>query len=412
MQGYKQTELGRIPKDWKICTLDQLGTFSKGKGILKEQLVPSGLPCIRYGEIYTHHHYFVKQFFSFIPETVAKESQLISKGVVLFAGSGETLEDIGKCIAYERDEIAYAGGDIIILKVNDKVHPVFLSYLLNGDIANQQRRKLGEGHSVVHLYSSDLATLKVPLPNIAEQKKAVSIFKVWDKSIATLTDLIATKQQLKKGLMQQLLTGKKRLQGFKGKWVSKKLKHLGTIVSGGTPDTKVIEYWGGEIDWITPTDITALKGYRFLNHTERRITEAGLKSSSATLIPSNSVIVCTRATIGDCAINIKPITTNQGFKSIIPQAINPFFLYYKILSIKSILIEKANGSTFLEISKTDFENIEFLIPPTKNEQEAIGSLLEKMDEGIDILLQQLEKLKEQKQGLMQQLLTGKKRVKL
>src|SRR5438067_231683 len=101
-------------------------------------------------------------------------------------------------------------------------------------------------------------------------------------------------------------------------WNLKMLSDTGKIISGGTPDTRNSNFWNGDIAWCTPTDITKLKGATHIVNTERKITEAGLRFSSATLLPEKSLVICTRATIGDCAINLLPISTNQGFKSIVP----------------------------------------------------------------------------------------------
>ncbi|MCA6416653.1 MAG: restriction endonuclease subunit S, partial [Cytophagales bacterium] len=228
MKGYKQTKLGRIPMEWEVRKLGDLGGFLKGKGILKEQLSEKGLPCIRYGEIYTIHDFVIKEFHSFISKEVAKESQPIFHNDILFAGSGETLEDIGKAVAYIGKEEAYAGGDVVILRTGKKNHSEYLSYVLNTDTANRQKRKLGQGHSVVHIYASDLADLIVPVPPLPEQQKIARILSTWDKAIEKTELLIAQKQQLKKGLMQQLLTGKVRFKEFVK---SKKMKktRLGLI---------------------------------------------------------------------------------------------------------------------------------------------------------------------------------------
>ena len=112
-EGYKKTELGWIPEDWDVKTLGEVGCFMKGKGIAKKDLTDIGLPCIRYGEIYTVHHWIIKKFFSFIEPEIAKQSFELKKNDILFAGSGETVEEIGKAVAFLSDEKAYAGGDYI-----------------------------------------------------------------------------------------------------------------------------------------------------------------------------------------------------------------------------------------------------------------------------------------------------------
>lgn len=192
---------------------------------------------------------------------------------------------------------------------------------------------------------------------------------------------------------------------FPENWVTAKMYDTGLIVSGGTPDTSIDEYWQGDILWCTPTDITSLKGTKYINNTTRRISESGLKHSSANILPARSLIICTRATIGDCAINTIPLTTNQGFKAIIPnENWSIEFLYYLTLNLKPELIKLSSGSTFLELSKKAFENITIYQPPFE-EQKRIATILSTIDEKIDIInFQKLENEK-LKEGLMQQLLT-------
>ncbi len=191
-------------------------------------------------------------------------------------------------------------------------------------------------------------------------------------------------------------------------WSVKKISDLGNVVSGGTPDTNNPEYWDGNVLWVTPSEVSTLSN-RFISNTERKITEKGLKESSAKLLPINSLIICTRATIGDCCINKKPICTNQGFKNIIVTGNNVDFLYYLISKNKHELIRKACGSTFLEISKKDIDNLKFPIPPLP-EQEKIAGILGTWDEAIEKLSSLIEQKKNFKKGLMQKLLTGKVRL--
>lgn len=191
-------------------------------------------------------------------------------------------------------------------------------------------------------------------------------------------------------------------------WSVKKISDLGSVVSGGTPDTNNPEYWDGDVLWVTPSEVSNLSN-RFLYSTERKITEKGLKESSAKLLPINSLIICTRATIGDCCINKVPMCTNQGFKNIIVKNNNVDFLYYLITKNKNELIRKACGSTFLEISKKDIDNLKFAIPPLP-EQEKIAGILGTWDEAIEKLSSLIEQKKLLKKGLMQRLLTSKTRL--
>ena len=211
--------------------------------------------------------------------------------------------------------------------------------------------------------------------------------------------------------MQELLTGKKRLPGFSGEWEVKRLGELADIRSGGTPSTTQPQFWDGDILWCTPTDITALKGFKYLNSTSRTISQQGLKVSSAELIPANSIAMTSRATIGECAINQLPVTTNQGFKNFVPSGtVDVEFLYYLLLTQKQGFISRCGGSTFLEISKGQLATYGVRLPAMKSEQTAIATILSDMDAEITALEARLTKARQIKQGMMQELLTGRIRL--
>lgn len=192
-------------------------------------------------------------------------------------------------------------------------------------------------------------------------------------------------------------------------WEVRPLNYLGAICSGGTPDTEVAEYWNGDIAWCTPSDITKLDT-KYIESTEVKITAKGLKESSATLLPPRSIVVCTRATIGNAAICNKEIATNQGFKNIIPnEKTNPEWLYYIIIYSKPRLVRFGCGSTFLEVSKKDFSRFKIAVPPLA-EQRKIAEVLGVWDEAIEKQARLIEKLALRKRGLMQRLLSAKLRL--
>ncbi len=163
-------------------------------------------------------------------------------------------------------------------------------------------------------------------------------------------------------------------------WREVRLGEVGAIHSGGTPSTRDNSNWDGDILWLTPSEVTKLSR-KYISATERKITPKGL--SSTTLLPPNCLIVCTRATIGYCCINIVPMAINQGFKCIQPyKDYSVTFLYYVFQLLKQQLVRLSCGNTFGEVSKKDFENILITLPPLP-EQKAIASLLEKWDTAIE-----------------------------
>ena len=189
-------------------------------------------------------------------------------------------------------------------------------------------------------------------------------------------------------------------------WKLKTLSEVGNIILGGTPDTTKKEYWNGNILWVIPSEVTSLPS-KYLYDTERKITELGLKNSSAKIIKPNSLIICTRATIGNCCINKNEVATNQGFKSIIPnEDYDVVFLYYLIINNKQKLISKASGTTFLEISKTNLANLSFYFPPL-DEQKHIASALSKIDAYLENTIKLIEEKERFKRGIAKKLLTCK-----
>ncbi|EPM0205440.1 restriction endonuclease subunit S, partial [Klebsiella pneumoniae] len=307
------------------------------------------------------------------------------------------------------------GQDTVLIKA---IHADwrFIYYTLQSDLVQRQIAKSAGGSTFSRINLSDIRALNIKTPAICEQDKISQILTAWDKAISVTESLLANSQQQKKALMQQLLTGNKRLLDengvrFSGEWKITKLIQMGKVVSGGTPDTNMAMYWEGDILWLTPTDVTALTG-RFVSNTSRKITPAGLLNSSAVLLPKGSLMVCTRATIGALAISTSEICTNQGFKNIIPnEGFNIEFIYYLLQMNTNEMIKKSSGSTFLELSKKDFETLSFSCPFIK-EQQKIAAVLSAADTEISTLEKKLACLKDEKKALMQQLLTGKRRVKV
>ena len=168
-----------------------------------------------------------------------------------------------------------------------------------------------------------------------------------------------------------------------GEWIKCKLSDLGTIVGGATPSTKDEANYGGQIPWITPKDLSTLKG-RFISAGERNITEKGLHSCSTQMIPENSVLFSSRAPIGYVAIASNPVCTNQGFKSIVPNAkTDAMFLYYLLTHNKDAIEAMGSGTTFKEVSGNTMRNIEVRIPKEKTEQARIASVLSAIDAKIE-----------------------------
>lgn len=187
-------------------------------------------------------------------------------------------------------------------------------------------------------------------------------------------------------------------------WRTVQIAQLGKVISGGTPSREVPAYWGGDIPWLTPGELTSLKS-KNIEQTNESITEQGLNGSGANLLPAGSLLITTRATLGARAINAVPMATNQGFKSIVFQ--NPKvadYYYYWAEKLESELIRRASGTTFLEVSGSQFCQISVPYPPER-EQERIAQILDTLDTQIRDTEALIAKLERIKQGLLTDLLT-------
>ncbi|MCQ2826183.1 restriction endonuclease subunit S [Helicobacter pylori] len=176
-------------------------------------------------------------------------------------------------------------------------------------------------------------------------------------------------------------------------WQKIRLGDIAEIIGGGTPSTQITSFWNGSINWFTPTEIGITK---YVYKSQRTITPLGLKKSSAKLLPIGTILLTSRASIGDCAILKVAATTNQGFQSLIPlEKINNEFLYYLMLTLKNKLLKLASGSTFLEVSPNKIKNLLIPLPPL-NEQIAIANILSDVDHylySLDALILKKESVK-------------------
>jgi len=184
-------------------------------------------------------------------------------------------------------------------------------------------------------------------------------------------------------------------------WRECKLSDVADIVGGGTPSTKVAEYWNGEIPWITPKDISNLNN-RFISKGERNISKKGLENSSAKILPKGTILLSTRAPVGYLAIAKNDITTNQGFRSLIPHnETDNIFLYYLLKNNIEYLKSQATGTTFGELSGSVLKSLIFLFPSLP-EQKAIASVLGSLDDKIDLLHRQNKTLEQMAEALFRQ----------
>lgn len=390
-QQYKHTDLGFIPIEWRVITFGEIGTFSKGAGISRAEANTGSIPCVRYGELYTHHNDYIKTYNSFISKKTAKKATTLKTGDILFAASGETKEDIGKSVAFIDDIEAYAGGDIIILSTNQFIcHPKYIGYVSNAPFVTKQKAVKGQGDAVVHITTDSVKSIIIPLPPLPEQRAIADALSDVDDLITALDKKIAKKRLIKQGVMQQLLTGKKRLPGFTEKWVEKKLGELVKITKGSTLTSDKFKI--GNIPVIAGGKTPA--GFHCIaNRPAHTITISASGASAGYVSYYEEPIFAT-----DCS-TIEPDNTYE-IKYI-----------YQLLSCHQACIYKLQtGGAQPHVHPSDINEMSVLITQDIYEQQAIAAILSDMDKEITNLEAQRDKYCLLKSGMMQKLLIGQIRL--
>ena len=198
-----------VPAHWKIVQLGRLGEFFKGVGGPRSDNTTAGRPCIRYGDIYTKYQYHVRNPMAFVSESTSSQYTPIRYGDVLFAGSGETLDDIGKSVASLLQK-ACAGGDVIVLRPSALVDPVYFGYAMESAPIRYQKACAGRGVTVMHVYASELKNVCVTLPGFDEQRIIATFLDHHTAKINALIDkarhLIERLQEKRRALITEIVT--------------------------------------------------------------------------------------------------------------------------------------------------------------------------------------------------------------
>ena len=262
---------------------------------------------------------------------------------------------------------------------------------------------LAAGGTRPYIGITEQGKLKISIPSVKEQEKIASFLGAVDTRLTQLRRKHELLQTYKRGVMQKLFSQQIRFKCDDGHpfpdWEKKKLGEIANIIGGGTPDTYEDKYWGGQIQWFTPTELKA----KYISNSVRTITDVGLQKSSAKLLPIGTILFSSRANVGDVSIALNECATNQGFQSFVvnSKTINEF-LYYWVTHNKKTFLRGASGSTFLEISKQEISKIIIDLPYIK-EQEKIADFLTAIDQKIEAIAKQIELTEQFKKGLLQKM---------
>ena len=378
-----------MKSEWKTstigaaCSLVTDGSHSSPKSVESGEYMVSVKDFTEYGFDFTS----CRRISSDDYETLKRNGCVPEQGDILIGKDGARyFEDI---IIYRQPERPALLSSIAILRCNkEEIQPEFLYYTLRTPGFKQDvRDNYGSGSAIPRIILKDFKRMPISYPSLEVQKQITAVLSILDQRIQANTKINDNLEQQAQTLFQKLF-----VENVNFKWRKGTISDLGTVVGGSTPSKSKSEYYTEHgIAWITPKDLSVNKS-KFIAHGENDITELGLKNSSASIMPEGTVLFSSRAPIGYIAIAAGEVTTNQGFKSVVPKAeIGTPFVYYFLKNALPTIEGMASGSTFKEVSGSTMKDVPALIPDSET--------LAKFNEFCGPLFGQQQVLERQNQSL-------------
>ena len=378
--------------EYNTYKLNDIVDFYKGNTLSKSDIKENGkFPCILYGELYTKYNEITNRVTSYTNRN-DKNFFYSKKNDVLIPCSGENALDISTSTCVLQDNVI-VGGDLNVLRPKVQ-NGKYLSYLLS----NKKRlviAKYAQGDSIVHLYGEKIKNININLPSFVEQEKVSNLLELLNKKIELQQKKIEVLKIYKKGFLYK--TFAKYCTNYK----IKDLLILGK--SGGTPKSTNISYYKGNIPFLSITDMTSQGKY--INYTEKHISNLGLENSSAWLLPINTLILSMYASYGLVSINKIELSTSQAmFNMILKKDINIEYVYYYLNYLKDFHFydELVSTGTQSNLNADKVKNIPIYIP-NKTKQYEISNLFNYLDKKIEINQIFLNNLILLKKSLLQQM---------
>lgn len=397
-------DIGEIPKDWEIDIIGNLCKTASGGTPSRSNLsfYNGDIKWFTTGEL--NDGYLYDSIEHINKEALNNSSaKLFDTGTVLMAMYGATIGKLGvltqaattnqACCAFEHSSIL----------------SLYLFYYLL--FKRKAIIELGCGAGQPNISQDIIKSILLFYPsNKEEQQRIVTCLNDIDTLLSILDKKIEKKNLIKQGTLQQLLTGEKRLEGFNKPWIEKRLGDMSTMNSGGTPSSKVQAFYNGGIPFLSISDMTAQGKYIY--STEKKISELGLINSSARIVNKGTILYAMYASLGKCSISAIKMAISQAVLGInVNTAIlDNVFLYYYLSFIENKVVAMGQTGTQSNLSKELVQNFVLKIPVDLTEQIAIATILSDMDAEIEALETKRSKYEQVKQGMMQQLLTGKIRL--
>ena len=382
--------MNKLPSGWKIEKLENIALVERGKFSVRPRNDPryfgGNMPFVQTGDISSAKTYLT-QYTQTLNEQGISVSKVFPKDTILItiaANIGDT--------AITTFDVACPDSVVAIQPYKDKANVFWLKQVLETKKAELDAQSTQNAQKNINLQV--LKPLIIKTPPLEEQIQIAETLSTWDNAIQTTEKLLENSRQQKKALMQRLLNGKD--------WKKVKLGNVADMSSGGTPKSNIAEYYNGDILWVSIADMTTQGKY--ITRTEKTISKLGLENSSAKLYPENTILYAMYASIGECSIATKPITSSQAILGIRPKKELHFeYLYFYLSSLKDKMKLQGQQGTQSNLNSRMVKEFDILLPSFE-EQQKIAEILSTADQEIETLQRKLECLKLEKGALMQRLL--------
>ena len=426
--------LGDVPVHWEVVQLGRIGIFSKGSGGTKDDEVPDGIPCVRYGDLYTTHTHFIRRTRSYVSPARASAYTPINRGDVLFPTSGETIEDIGKSAVNLMHTQVLCGGDLIIFRSTIPMEPKFAGYALDCHSAQTQKSLMGRGITIMHVYSAQLKYLWLPLPPLSEQAAIVRYLdhadrRIW-RYVSAKRKLIALLEEEKQAVINEAVT--------RGLDPNVRLKPSGVEWLGDVPEhwercrlrNAVSVVTTGSRGWSSYASDTGPLFIRVAN-LNRGSLQLRFDDTVRLSLPETSEVTRTRIQAGDLLVSV---TAYIGSVGLAPEELEEAYVSQHVARCQPLpgsssrwlgyvllsMVGQTHGQISLYggtkdgLSLDDVKNYQILLPPL-DEQIAIVEHIDKISADIDAAISrargQIELMQEYRARLIADVVTGKLNVR-
>ena len=385
---FKRTEIGMIPSDWEVVCINDIATkVIRGSGISRDDITKEGIDCIRYGELYTSYNTIIKKCMSHTMKDKILCPKYIKNGTIVFALTGESVEDIAKSSVYMGEDKCMIGGDICAIEHTE--NPVYVGYAMETKYAVNQKKFGKTKTKVVHSSTNEILNFRIAKPSKPEQEKIANALTRIDNLIEDYEKLIKKKEKIKQGLMQNLLTEKVRLKGFDDKWEKVLLEEV--------------------LDYEQPTKYI-VRSTNYLNKgipvlTAGKSLVLGYTNELINVYDKGEVIIFDDFLATSKFINYPFKIKSSAIKLLTKKRDTDYlsFIYYKMQDIDFLAYEHKRY-WISEYSKIKIEL------PSGKEQQAISKVLSNADNEINDLKIKLNKIIDIKKGMLDNLLTGRIRL--